>query len=481
MAKIVMFWNCTYCKKTKIPGYNFSCPGCGAPRNKVTKFYHSDPVTYATPAETKLFDKGDPNWYCEGDGVGNLQKHTKCRTCGAPRTQKSEVGVKRDGYKLNDLPHSEEEAERTDPKKRVVPVPQWKPDMNDPYNPQTVDEPDKSVDEDRSVPVWPVVSDHSTPISETVSQYFNEDTLPVIKKVGVGLSALAILMFVGLLTYNFFFKLHTETVQVSAMPWTQSVRIEEYQTVHEQGWSIPEEYPGFSSAGRETGMEMRKSGDLKVHDGWTTETVPDTCYKDVEVPDTCTRYTMQPDTCYDTRQVSATCTGSEYVSDTCYTNNGDGSSDSYECGGYESYTYSCTESESYSYSCETSQPEQYACTKWESQPYACTKVIDVELYHYEDIMSPWYWYDLERWNTIGTYPTSGNGPDVFYDPIQPNGVNQRRIEEGGTYFVTFSATKEGSKVQPFTNEYDLAGFLYFFLGQLHEVDVNRQGQVFELR
>lgn len=411
MAKIVMFWDCPYCRNKKIPGYLRECKnGCGHPRPRTVSFYHSEPITYATEAQARLFGKADPNWYCEGCDAGNLDKDNKCWKCGAPRTVKSVVGVKRTGYRAKDLPHSTEEAEKIDPKMEVVPTKKWIPE-DDPYNPQGTDEP-------FGIPF--------TNAAKTITR----KGLPVV-------AVISAILVASLLIYNYFFKTHVETVSVTAMNWTQSVRIEEYQLFHEQGWGIPSEAPGYNSAGRQTDVAIRKSGDKKVHDGWTTETVPDTCYELVTVSDTCT--------------------DSRYVSETCYSNNGDGSSDSYECGSSESYTYSCT--------------------KTESQPYACTKVVDVELYHYEDIMSPWYWYDIDRWTTIGTYPTSGNGPEVFYDSVQPVGDKQRRIEDGGTYTVTFSPEKEGSKIIPFTNEYDLPVFSTYYFEQPHEVDVNYFGKV----
>lgn len=39
MAKIVMFWDCPYCRNKKIPGYLRECKdGCGAPRPRLLVF-----------------------------------------------------------------------------------------------------------------------------------------------------------------------------------------------------------------------------------------------------------------------------------------------------------------------------------------------------------------------------------------------------------------------------------------------------------
>ena len=458
MAKIVMYWDCPYDSNKKIPGYVRECPGCGHPRSKNVVFYHSDPPHEATPKEILLMGKPDPNWYCESCQSGNLKADKKCWKCGDSRTANSAVQPVRKAYRKNGLVFSTTQAEEVEKTADHVTPEPFVPE-DDPYNPQI----------SQSAPPTKREQLYSSAIiSESTSNKYDShdygfETNENLKngfKIGGGVLAIAFLCFLSLWVYNFFFKTHVETLVVTDMNWTQSVHVEEYRTVHEEGWSVPGEVPGVHSAGRETAQEQRKSGERTVHDGWHTETVPDTCYKDVEVQTTCTGY----------HDVPSTCTGSHYVSDTCYQDDGNGGSDSYECGSYEDYTYSCTESESYTYS----------CTETQSQSYACTKDVEVEDTHQEDIIDTWYWYDIERWVSIMVYPTSGTGLDVYYDPIQPLS-NQRRIEDGGQYCVTFSPQSSESKVQLFENCYDLPVYLTFFIGQLHEADVNRSGSVLNLR
>jgi len=406
MAKIVMFWDCPYCGRIKIPGYTRECEdGCGHPRPRKVNFYHSDPATEATPAQAVLFGKPDPNWYCEGCDSGNRDEDSNCWKCGAPRTENSEVHETR-VYHSKELPRSAEEA-----REAALRIPAEQRKMH-PTNSESLEQ---------ETPVELRTSKESfnfedvSEVSEGTGQdYFTENW-----KVFAGI-ALAVLI-AGLLVYNFFIKTHTETVVVTDMSWNQTVHIEEYQTLHEEGWSIP-------NGGRETLKETRKSGDKKVHDGWETKEVPSTCY--------------------DTRSVPDTCTGTRSVPDTCYRDNGDGSSESYSCSTTESYTYSCTTTETYSYS--------------------CTESKQVELYHYEDVFSTYYFYDIERWIVIGNYPTSGHGPNIFYDPIQPQTDKQRRIEVSGTYTVTFSS----EEIDPFQESYDVTKFVTYQIGQHYEVEVN---------
>ena len=418
MAKIVMFWDCSYCGAKKIPGFIRECvDGCGHPRPRKVNFYHSDPPTEATSEQAALFGRPDPNWYCGSCESGNRDEDERCWKCGAPRSVDSEVHEVRTYRESEGLPHSAEEAVQMNQSIPAEPQEKWQPaGGEDPYNPQP--EPEEPF------------TYTPKPLDYSSLDHFSTK-LPLDPKsiIVVGGAVLGIIL-VFFLIYSFFFKTHTENVWVSEMNWTQSVHIEELQTFDEGGWSIP-------SSGRETDHYQKKSGDEKVHDGWTTETFLTTCYKSVTVPDTCT--------------------GSRSVPDTCYRTNGDGSSDSYSCSKSESYTYSCT------------------TTKTES--YSCTDTRQVEQYHYEDVFSTWYEYDIDRWTTIGTYPTSDDGKNIYYDSVQPQGDKQRRIEDGGTYTVTFVS----DDIEPFSRNYTLAEYLSFETKQIHEVLMNAFGVILEVR
>lgn len=162
------------------------------------------------------------------------------------------------------------------------------------------------------------------------------------------------------------------------------------------------------SGGRVTNQEIRQNGNDKIHDGWDTVPYPSTCYK------------------------------SEYHSKTCYRNNGNGSKSSYECGSSVQV------------------------------PYSCTKTKQVERYHYVPHMQTWYWYDIDRWTQILLKQTSGTNHTPVYDPVQPDGDKQRRIEIPGTYTVNFSAEDPG----PFNHEYDLKSWLLFNPEGVYQIEVN---------
>ena len=415
-----MFWDCSYCGAKKIPGYLRECvDGCGHPRPRKVRFYHSDPPTEATPEQAAMFGRPDPNWYCEGCDSGNRAEDELCWKCGTPRSVNSEVHEVRTYKASEGLPHSAKEAEEMETSVPAEPQERWHPKEKDPYNPQPGSEPETSS------PVFkPEIEDFS-PLKHLSTMVSEQPK----KLLTIGGGVLGVTLII-LLVYAFFFQTHAETVQVIGMSWSQSVHIEEYQTLHENGWSIP-------SGGRETNSYQKVSGQKKIHDGWTTETYPTTCYRPVTVSDTCT--------------------GTRSVPDTCYRTNGDGSSDSYSCTKTEPYTY--------------------PCTKTESESYPCTGTRQVELYHYEDIYSTWYEYDIERWISIASYPTSGEGVDIYYDSVQPVDDLQRRVEDGGIYIITFSS----EDIEPFTRQYDLSSYLLFDYGQEHEAIVNAYGIVLDVK
>jgi hypothetical protein len=277
MADFVMVWNCSYCRTKGILGYIYSCSGCGHPRPKGVKFYMPEPMIEATPDQMALMGGHDPNWYCEHCDSGNVATDSKCWSCGAEKG--SSPSHQQRVYTEDELPHSEEEV----------------PDGN-----QVISHPSAVTHYGQGTnDFYGLVEKRNG--KRTV---FGEDGRMRLK-VGIG----AGLIFMALLTYFLFFRTHEVLATVSGFSWTQNVALEEYQTLHEEGWSVP-------AGGRETRSETRQSGWRTVHDGYRTETYSDTCYRTV------------------------------YESKTCYRDNGNGSSSSYDCGGSSSEGYSCTKTRS---------------------------------------------------------------------------------------------------------------------------------------
>jgi len=268
-------WDCRYCGTKKIWAYNRSCSGCGRPRAADTRFYMPADAPIITE-EMKKFFGGGPDWYCSSCDTSNMSDTNKCENCGAPRgiAQQHQIRV------YEKAPQSDEETKELEPSARSVSSSAYEP-PDDVYNP-----PIHEVREESSYVYQPAT------ITST-----DFDKSRNYLKIGLISAGALILIILGFL----FFNTHKVNAVVSGFSWNQTVQIEEYQTFHESGWSIP-------AGGRETHSETRQSGWRTVTDGYRSEPYTDTCY--------------------------------QYVSKTCYQDNGNGSFSSVECGGNESY--SCT-------------------------------------------------------------------------------------------------------------------------------------------
>lgn len=230
---------------------------------------------------------------------------------------------------------------------------------------------------------------------------FVRDKQTIIKYSLICLAAALVIVFLC----AFFFGTHEVYANVTSFYWERNITVEEYKTLHEGGWSVP-------SGGRQTGNEIRKSGDKKVHDGYRTEYYTTTCY----------RTESQMDTCY----------RSVYHSRSCMEDNGNGSFSSYECG--------------------SSSSESYSCSKIVTVPYPCQESRQVEVYHYEPVYSTWYFYDIERWVSIANYPTKGNNHEPYYDKSYQIVDDKHRLKQGGEKYIVYFINDE---VGTFQKEYDL--------------------------
>ena len=224
--------------------------------------------------------------------------------------------------------------------------------------------------------------------------------------------------------------------------WTQNVRVQVYQVVHETSWTThPPSAYNIVSEYRDTGR------DEKIHDGWETVPYQDTCYETVPFPDTCTRPVYESKTCQGTRD------------------NGDGTITTYD------------------YDCGTYVQEEYPCTNTRQEPYSCTKTRQEEVYHYEDIYDTYYQYDIDKWVTIANHGTSGSDHEPYYEsvtlsnPYSGSGTpvlgQQQQLQEQGVYSVSFYS--ENPKIGQegyFTREYPLDKWMLFGFDWEYQIEVN---------
>lgn len=421
-------WKCPYCGTNDIWGYEFECPGCSVCRPKGIRFYLRPNAPKLTEKQVELMGS-NPNWYCEHCDSGNPSTKQNCWQCGAE--QGSSPTHRKIDYRNGPVPSTADEAEamakHQDPFESK-PRPALHPTSYTP-TPYLAPRPNPTV--------------FNTLTNRIAEKLPTGLELKTLKPYTIGLAIAAGIALLSVLIYQFFFNTHIEQVQVNAFNWTQNVRVEEYQVVHESSWgSHPSGAYNIESDYKDTGR------DEKIHDGYHTESYQNTCYETESYQDTCSRSVYN----------SKTCTGTE--------DNGDGSFSTY------------------SYECGSSETEYYSCTSTRQVPYSCTKERQVEDYHYEDVYDWFYQYDVNRWQTIANYPTSGADhlPYYFTDfslsrPYSGSGIpeigQQQQFQVPGEYTVTFFCqnTKVGDEGS-FTHEYPLTQWGTFQQDTEYPITIN---------
>jgi|GEM_PF-1947027 hypothetical protein len=405
MAKIgdrAGMWECPYCETPDIWGYIFECTGCGVSRPKGVRFYLPKNAPLLTGAQIAAIGS-NPNWYCEFCESGNRSKQENCWECGAEKGESS-THRKRTFY-TGVAPSTAAEAEEM----ALHAKPYYTPTVAPAPTTTTSTPPTASRGTDRYERSYPTQAyetnqrtgyDSKEEPRNSIFANVNTDALKPIATILAGIVGISLVAF---LIYQFFFNTHAEQVQISSFNWTQNVTVQEYQVVNESSWgSYPNGAYNVTEEYKDTGR------DEKIHDGYHMEDYQSTCYKDEDYQSTCYK--------------------SVYESKSCPVDNGDGSFGSKECGSYVQEPYSCTETKQVSYS--------------------CTKEKQVEDFHYEDIYDWYYEYDINKWQTIANYPTSGTDHSPYFEtgfvlnePYSglgnPQIGQQQQFEVPGEYTVTF--------------------------------------------
>lgn len=425
MARRLGAWDCSYCSTKKILGNVFDCPGCGHPRPRGVHFYQIPDGPIVTPEIAEQLGSGGPNWYCEHCDSGNKDDAVNCWNCGAPKG--SSPSHKVTDYKQGESPQNAEDAKKTQGDSWVIPVLQ--------------------------APAKPMSSQlaRRPAVPQTVDESIQAQLVEMLEGLNPrhlisGAIGLVAFVLMSIFVYNMFFNTRIENANSASFSWTQNVRVEQFSVVHKTSWtSHPADAYNISQSWRDTGR------DLKVHDGWTTETYTDTCYRSESYSDTCTRSVYE----------SKTCTGSR--------DNGDGS--------FESYTYECG----------SSTTESYSCTKTRDVPYSCEKTRDVEIYHYEDIYDNFFEYDVNRWVIFKNYPSSGNDHKPRFHEVELKNAyisgspvlgQQRKFKETGVYTVFFTCANEKiGENGSFSKEYSLSDWSRFKLDGTYQIEVNYFNQI----
>lgn len=86
--KIEGLWDCPYCDQKGIGGLTKHCPGCGHPQDADTQFYLPGQKKYLDEKTSEKYGKG-ADWTCSYCGSMNRFDVATCVNCGAPREESS--------------------------------------------------------------------------------------------------------------------------------------------------------------------------------------------------------------------------------------------------------------------------------------------------------------------------------------------------------------------------------------------------------
>jgi hypothetical protein len=212
MGRIVEgLWDCAYCGTTGIRGGQQKCSNCGRARTKDTTFYMAGQKRYVSQEVAKTLNK-NPDWLCEYCDNLNSDNDSICASCGSVRSSST-------------LNYFQNKAKR-----ESVETP------SEPKHPVRLDTSEYDVPSRADALKKESVFDE-TPLSlnEKLSNFGKKitsvDWTPVI------LFVLVAAMLVGLV---YFFIPKELELTVTNLQWQRNIDIEEYRTVEENNWYIPD-------------------------------------------------------------------------------------------------------------------------------------------------------------------------------------------------------------------------------------------------
>lgn len=200
---IEAFWDCKYCDTKGIRGSIRECPNCGKPRDDETKFYRNKNKTiYVSEEEAKTINK-NPDWICEYCECLNSDNDKFCKSCGSARTSEN----------LNYFENHEKRKKKEEEKKYYTPN----------YEENLGDE---------------------IPLKQKNSISHNFETSKSYKRTTsfnfpfrTFLIVLASILAISGLIYLFIPK--EQEILIQELSWEYTINIEKFQTVNENGLSLP--------------------------------------------------------------------------------------------------------------------------------------------------------------------------------------------------------------------------------------------------
>lgn len=211
--KVEGYWDCSSCGAKGIRGRYRECPNCGKPRGEDVQFYLKE---FGREYAIEDDESDKPDWFCEYCSSYNPDKANQCLSCGADRSGRDYSQMRdtttsatirdEDGNGVDDSGEiSNEEREHLN----------WNRDREDKA---------KKEEEHRKK-----TSPQSTEEARPKGSKWNPKAMALI---------LGLVVFVAGIAYYLMPK--SVDVDVTGVGWERSVHIDQWQTVSESDWDVPQ-------------------------------------------------------------------------------------------------------------------------------------------------------------------------------------------------------------------------------------------------
>ena len=228
-------WDCSYCGTDKIRGSIYKCPNCGRQRDDSVVFYMDNPKNYISDDEAEKLNK-NPDWLCSFcDGL-NSDDNDTCYNCGATRSE-SELN-----YFENRKKKVQEEQERI-----LKELKEKELDSDVPCETsESIYKSSESFNDIRKDREHYWDNDEEDEDDELVCEDYHDEYNAIEKSTarkrkklfgifaGITAGLLLILGLIWLLLPK------TQDVVIDGFSWDRTITIEEYKTVQESDWAVPD-------------------------------------------------------------------------------------------------------------------------------------------------------------------------------------------------------------------------------------------------
>ncbi len=248
--KIEAFWDCAYCGQKGIGGLTKQCPNCGHPQDKDIKFYLPDDVNEHVLDEDTAKEYGQgADWMCSFCNSLNRYNETICHNCGADRND--QIGDYFSNKDESDNYHDDSDAEKNAIKTFYALISDF-PDLNSFTDEEievfsrkyrfllsTNEEKSKRAIHQKLKQELSLKRQRQARGDNSPARYQNHKSTKtsVKKKRKTGCLAILAIFFAIIL---FAFWPRTSDATVTQKAWSRSISVEEYKTVQESDWSVPE-------------------------------------------------------------------------------------------------------------------------------------------------------------------------------------------------------------------------------------------------